>query len=164
MVSRGKSTSTSAERAIRVYLKDKDSPGPGWTYPTVPPARKPVDAVQMQLDLDAELWQALSQEAINQDVTVQQLLEHAVLYFAAEDNAGRVTERIIEDLDEELRRRLRTRAGRRPGRRRARSTWPEGCGGHDGAGRGRSSRISAESPRSPSGERPAMWRRISTSR
>ena len=55
----------------------------------------------MQLDLDAELWQALSQEAINQDVTVQQLLEHAVLYFAAEDNAGRVTERIIEDLGED---------------------------------------------------------------
>lgn len=101
MVSRGQSTSTSAERAIRVYLKDKDSPGPGWTYPPFLRARRPVDAVQMQLDLDAELWQALSQEAINQDVTVQQLLEHAVLYFAAEDNAGRVTERIIEDLGED---------------------------------------------------------------
>ena len=62
----------------------------------------PSTAFELQLDLDAELWQALSQEAINQDVSAQQLLEHAVLYFAAEENAGRVTERIIEDLDEEL--------------------------------------------------------------
>ena len=34
-------------------------------------------------------------------MSAQQLLEHAVLYFAAEDNAGRVTERILEDLDDE---------------------------------------------------------------
>ena len=99
MVVRGHSSSTSAERAIRVYLKDKNSPEPGWGYPPFLRARRPVDAVEMQLDIDAELWQALSEEAIHQDVTVQQLLEHAVLYFAAEDNAGRVTERIVEDLE-----------------------------------------------------------------
>jgi hypothetical protein len=99
MVTRGHSSSMSAERAIRVYLRDKDSAEPGWAYPPFLRARRPVDAVQMHLDLDAELWEALSHEAIDQDVTVQQLLEHAVLYFAAEDNAGRVTERIIEDLE-----------------------------------------------------------------
>ena len=36
-------------------------------------------------------------EALSQEVTAPQLLEHAVLYFAAEENAGRVTERILED-------------------------------------------------------------------
>jgi hypothetical protein len=101
MVVRGHSSSTTAERAIRIYLRDRDTPGPGWAYPPFLRARRPVDAVQMQLDIEAELWQELSQEAIEQDVTTQQLLEHAVLYFAAEDNAGRVTERIIEDLEEE---------------------------------------------------------------
>src|SRR5512133_99113 len=76
MVIRGHSSSTTAERAIRVYLKDKDSAGPGWTYPPFLRARRPVDPVQMQLDIEAELWQELSQEAIDQDVTAQQLLEH----------------------------------------------------------------------------------------
>lgn len=101
MVVRGHSSSTSAERAIRVYLKDKKSPGSGWTYPSFLRGRKPVDGVEVHLDLDVELWQELSREAIDQEVTVQQLLEHAVLYFAAEDNAGRVTERILDDLDED---------------------------------------------------------------
>jgi hypothetical protein len=101
MVVRGHSSSTSAERAIRVYLEDKKSPGPGWTYPSFLRGRKPVDGVEVHLDLDSELWQELSREAISQEVTAQQLLEHAVLYFAAEDNAGRVTERILDDLDED---------------------------------------------------------------
>jgi hypothetical protein len=101
MVVRGHSSSTSAERAIRVYLEDKKSPGPGWTYPSFLRGRRPVDGVEVQLDLDLELWRELSQEAISQEVSAQQLLEHAVLYFAAEDNAGRVTERILEDLDED---------------------------------------------------------------
>jgi hypothetical protein len=57
--------------------------------------------VEVHLDIDPELWQALSQEAMGQDVSAQQLLEHAVLYFAADDDAGRVTERILEDLEDD---------------------------------------------------------------
>jgi len=101
MTIRGHTTSASAERAIRVYLNDRKSPGPGWAYPSFLRGRKPVDGVEVHLDLDSDLWQALSQEAVSQEVTAQQLLEHAVLYFAAEDNAGRVTERILEDIEED---------------------------------------------------------------
>jgi hypothetical protein len=100
MVTRGKPSSASAERAIRCYLNDKDSRGPGWAYPSFLRDRRPVRGVQVNLDIDAGLWQSLSGEAIEQGVSTQQLLEHAVLYFAAEDNAGRVTERIIEDLED----------------------------------------------------------------
>ena len=101
MVVRGNSSSLTAERAIRAYLKGGESPGPGWAYPTFLRGRKPVDGVRMRLDLDVDLWRALSQEAVIQHVSDQQLLEHAVLHFAADDHAGRVTERILEDLDVE---------------------------------------------------------------
>ncbi len=101
MVTSGKPSSASAERAIRCYLNDKASPGPGWAYPSFLRGRKPVQGVEVQLDIDDGLWQSLVGEAVSQDVSAQQLLEHAVLYFAAEDNAGRVTERILEDLEGE---------------------------------------------------------------
>lgn len=99
VVTRGKPTSASAERAIRSYLNERDSDEPGWAYPTFLRGRNPVQGVQVHLELDAELWRELAGEAMNQDVSAQQLLEHAVLRFAADEQAGRVTERIIEDLD-----------------------------------------------------------------
>jgi hypothetical protein len=101
MVISGRSSSSTAERAMRAYLNDGESPGPGWAYPSFLRGRRPVDGVELRLDLDQELWNAFSHEALSQDVSDQQLLEHAVLYFAAEDHAGRLTERILEDLDEE---------------------------------------------------------------
>jgi hypothetical protein len=101
MVTRGSSTSASAERAIRSYLNDRGSPGPGWAYPSFLRNRTPVRGVRLQLEVDTGLWKELSTEALSQDVSTQQLLEHAVLRFAADENAGRVTERILEDLDDE---------------------------------------------------------------
>ncbi len=53
----------------------------------------------MQLHIDAGLWKSLGEEALSQEVSAPQLLEHAVLHLAAEDNADRVTERFLEDLD-----------------------------------------------------------------
>ena len=100
MVTRGRSSSSTAERAMRTYLNDGESPKPGWAYPSFLRGRKPVDGVELRLDLDVELWHDFSREALSQEVSDQQLLEHAVLYFAAEDHAGRVTERILEDLDD----------------------------------------------------------------
>jgi hypothetical protein len=97
LVTRGSSTSASAERAIRCYLNDKESPSPGWAYPYFLRGRKPVQGNEVELNLDVGLWRSLSAEALSQEVSAPQLLEHAVLYFAAEENAGRVTERILED-------------------------------------------------------------------
>jgi hypothetical protein len=99
LVTRGSSTSASAERAIRCYLNDKESPSPGWAYPPFLRGRKPVQETEVELNLDAGLWRSLSTEALVQEVSAPQLLEHAVLYLAAEENAGRVTERILEDFN-----------------------------------------------------------------
>ena len=99
LVTRGSSSSASAERAIRCYLNDKESPGPGWAYPSFLRGRKPAQGTEVELNLDAGLWRSLSTEALSQEVSPPQLLEHAVLYFAAEENAGRVTERILEDFN-----------------------------------------------------------------
>ena len=93
-----KPSSADVEGAIRCYLKDKDSAGAAWPYPAFLRGRKPIDGVLLQLDIDDALWRSLEEEAKRQDVDAEQLLDHAVLYFVAEINAGRVTRRILEDV------------------------------------------------------------------
>jgi hypothetical protein len=92
--------SAAAVRAIQCYLQDKGSEGPGWLYP--PFRRKETRSdgrVGLHLSIDESLWGALEQEAERQGVSPQQMLEHAAIYFAAEVDAGRVTQRIIDDID-----------------------------------------------------------------
>ncbi len=52
----------------------------------------------MELSVDEGLWDSLEQEAARQGVPAPRLAEHAALYFAADRDAGRVTQRILEDL------------------------------------------------------------------
>jgi hypothetical protein len=101
MVTRGKPSSVTTERAIRVYLGNKGSSGPGWAYPSFLRDRRPIDAVEMQLEIDDSLWRSLEEEAASQNVGAPKLLEHAILYFAAEESAGRLTQRILDDLDDQ---------------------------------------------------------------
>src|SRR3954452_8682329 len=89
----------SVEQAIRCYLNDKVSRGPGWSYPAFLRGRGPHDGVELQLSVDDSLWRSLEEEAEDQDVSAEQMLEHAIIYFAAEVDAGRMTERILDDLD-----------------------------------------------------------------
>lgn len=93
----GTPSSGSVEKAIRCYLNEEDPDRPGWRFPAFLRDRQPVDAVELSLEVDEGLWQALEEEARAQEVSVEQMLEHAVLYFAAEINAGRVTERILDE-------------------------------------------------------------------
>jgi hypothetical protein len=96
----GEPSSASVERAIRCYLNDRGgSAGPGWPFPAFLRGREPVEAVELRLEIEEDLWASLEDEASSQGVSVQQMLDHAVLYFAAEVNAGRVTERILDDLE-----------------------------------------------------------------
>jgi hypothetical protein len=87
-------------RAIRCYLKDKAVAGPGWAYPAFLREKKPVDGEELEVSIDDSLWHSLEREASSQNVSVRQMLDHAVFYFAAEISAGRLTERILSDLDE----------------------------------------------------------------
>ncbi len=85
-------------RAIRFYLNDRDSDGPGWAYPEFLRGHQPGEEFELRLQIDKSLWRAFTIEARRQGVTVPQLLEHATMYYAAELDAGRVTERMLGDL------------------------------------------------------------------
>jgi len=89
-----------AERAIRAYLGGKEEGRAGWEVPGFA-GREPAERVDLSLSLDEELWAAVEVEAAAQGVTVDQLVAHAVLYYAAEIDAGEITQRILERLDDE---------------------------------------------------------------
>lgn len=96
-------TSVRVARAIRFYLSDRDSGRPGWRYPGFLREREAGAGVELELSIEASLWSSIESEAEAQGVSVSQLVEHAALYFAAEMDAGRATERIVGDLEAEPR-------------------------------------------------------------
>jgi len=96
----GEDISAGLERAIRVYLGDSGTSNPGWPYPTALGVVK-VREVELEPRLDEGVWTALEEEAAAQEVSASQLAGHAVLYYAAELDAGRVTQRILDDIEAE---------------------------------------------------------------
>ncbi len=86
------------ESAVRIYLKDKDADRAAWPYPGFLRGSESQEDVNLELQVDTDLWLQFESEAGRQGVSTQQLLEHAAFYFAAELNAGRITQRILDDL------------------------------------------------------------------
>jgi hypothetical protein len=84
-------------KVIRFYLKEKGSGGPGWSYPDLLRQGSPEEEVEVELEIEESLWREMRAEASRQGVTITQLLEHAALYYAAELDAGRLTERILDE-------------------------------------------------------------------
>jgi hypothetical protein len=82
-------------KVIRFYLKEKGSGGTGWAYPDLLRQGHPEEEVEVELEIEDALWREMRLEAARQHVSVTQLLEHAALYYAAELDAGRLTERIL---------------------------------------------------------------------
>lgn len=87
------------EAAIRCYLGDKGTGRPAWPYPGFLRGSDTEADEQLEMSVDDDLWEAFLSEAKEQDVSVQQLSEHAAFYFAAELDAGRITQRILDDLE-----------------------------------------------------------------
>lgn len=87
------------ESALRFYLGEARGDSPAWPYPGFLRGTEARGDVEVDLELPAGLWDEFEAEAVRQGVTVEQLLEHAVFYFAAELDAGRVTQRILDRLD-----------------------------------------------------------------
>lgn len=90
--------SSRMESAVRCYLEDRESGRPAWSYPSFLRDSETRAEVRVELDAPPDLWRAFEEEAARQGVTVEQLSEHAAFYFAAELDAGRVTQRILDDL------------------------------------------------------------------
>jgi hypothetical protein len=88
-----------AGSAVRIYLNDKGSDRPAWPYPGFLRGSETQEDIGLELLVDTDLWLQFEAEAARQGVTTQQLLEHAAFYFAAEIDAGRVTQRILDDLE-----------------------------------------------------------------
>jgi len=86
------------ESAIRVYLNDKDAGQSAWPYPGFLRGSEMQEDVGLELEIDPDLWLQFEAEAHKQGVSTQRLLEHAAFYFAAELDAGRITQRILDDL------------------------------------------------------------------
>jgi hypothetical protein len=87
------------ESAIRIYLNDKGSERPAWPYPGFLKGSDTREDVELDLQIYPDLWLQFEAEGERQGVSTQQLLEHAAFYFAAELNAGRITQRILDDLE-----------------------------------------------------------------
>jgi hypothetical protein len=82
-------------KVIRFYLRERGSGGTGWSYPDLLREGRPEEEVEVELEIEDPLWREVRAEAARQHVSITQLLEHAALYYAAELDAGRLTERIL---------------------------------------------------------------------
>jgi hypothetical protein len=85
-------------RAFRLYLEDRDSNQPGWAYPRFLRGEETA-GLELELVVEEDLLCALEEEAGRQGVSVSQMAGHAAFYYAAELNAGRLTQRILNELE-----------------------------------------------------------------
>jgi len=83
-------------RAVRFYLREAGAQRPGWSVPAA--LRGERGEVEVRLDLDDELRRRLEREARRQGVSLSRLVSQAVIYYAAELDAGRITQRVLDDL------------------------------------------------------------------
>jgi hypothetical protein len=89
-------------RAVRFYLDERDGARPGWRYPAfLVEAGGDGEAGGQEVSLDDELWQELRAEAGRQQVSAEDLLQHAAFYYGAARDDGRLTERIAAELRRE---------------------------------------------------------------
>lgn len=93
--------SARVKSAVRAYLHEKGSGRAGWSYPRFMRGRQPSETIAVELELETGLWRSLEEEAVDQGVEPKQLVEHAVMYYAAEIDAGHVTQRILDELGRE---------------------------------------------------------------
>jgi hypothetical protein len=91
----------SAAKAVRTaslyYLGDRDADRPAWKVPDFALEGEPGRG--LNVELDDETWDALEDEAADQGVSVDTLAVHAVLYFLADVDSGRVGAQLRDALD-----------------------------------------------------------------
>ena len=94
---RGDSHSSAVRTASLYYLADRDRARPAWL---VPQSMALGDGVHITVRVDDATWQALHDEAERQAVSPAELTRHAVLYFLADVDSGRVGERLERALSD----------------------------------------------------------------
>lgn len=86
------SPSAVVRTASLYYLADRDSGRPAWRVP--PFMREPPKVDGFDVDLDDDTFAALRREASGQGVEPARLAEHALLYYLADLDGGRLAERV----------------------------------------------------------------------
>lgn len=83
--------------AVTYYLADKGAERQSWRVRQF--ARDPGSSGGVSVAFDNETWIALEAEAEEQGVTPEALALHALAYFLADLDNGRLSERLVRDLD-----------------------------------------------------------------
>jgi hypothetical protein len=76
------------------YLADRDSGRAAWRVPPFLVSQREEIGTDVRVDVDDETWKALADEARGQGVDTELLAEHALLYFFADLDGGRLAERL----------------------------------------------------------------------
>jgi hypothetical protein len=92
------SASAVVRTASLYYLSDRDSGRPAWRVPRF--TRDASSGGSFDIDLDDDTFAALRHEAASQGVDPARLAEHALLYYLADLDDGRLAERIGGAVDE----------------------------------------------------------------
>lgn len=77
-------------RAARYYAGDRGAARAARRVPRFRREHGAPGGLELVLDLDAEVWEALDEESERQGVALERVLEHAVLYLVADLDSGRV--------------------------------------------------------------------------
>jgi hypothetical protein len=85
------------QHAVFYYLSDRDSGRMALRVPRQSREAVREPALELKLDLDPDAWRELEDEAERQEVSVECLLAHAIIYFLADLDAGRVERRMLEE-------------------------------------------------------------------
>jgi hypothetical protein len=88
-------------RAIRYYLAERESGRPGWPCSSLDEEAERELTSKLELNVDGSAWEAFSLEADRQGVTTDRLMKHGALYYLADRDSGRLTQKILEGLEEE---------------------------------------------------------------
>jgi hypothetical protein len=102
LVHEGEGSPAAAFRtAALYYLADRDAGRPAWRAPRFRSSSKTPPGQGLRVVFDDETWAALEEEATRQNVETAELAVHALLYFLADFDSGRITDILGKALEEE---------------------------------------------------------------
>jgi hypothetical protein len=90
------SRSAAVVTAIRYYLAEGEAGRPAWRVPNLGSGPS---GEAFELEIDEATYAQLEREAARQRVTLERLAEHALFYFLADLEAGRVAARLGDALE-----------------------------------------------------------------
>jgi hypothetical protein len=101
LVSEGEGSPAAAFRtAALYYLADRDSGRAAWRAPRFRSTKSP-SGKGLRVVFDDDTWDALQEEADRQSVGTEELAVHALLYFLADFDSGRISDILERALEED---------------------------------------------------------------